>query len=149
MNKASKERIIEQHLRFYNTYLTGIKNCEQQLEYITPSLVFRYDPLEPAAYWYIPNNTEHVAIDRIESKRALDLKEQIERFKIITRSIENAMKDLKQQEKDFVQHRYFDCLPIQEVKGKLGFNEERSVYRIRRHVLEKLLISLNNLLSLN
>jgi hypothetical protein len=30
----------------------------------------------------------------------------------------------------------------------LGYAEEKSVYRIRRHVLDKLLISLNNLLTL-
>ena len=40
--KAEKERVIENYLRFYNTYLTSIKNCQQQLDYITPSLVTTY-----------------------------------------------------------------------------------------------------------
>ncbi len=149
MNKGMKERAIENHLRFFKTYQTGIKNCEQQLEYIMPSLVTRYEICtDSGEAHFIVNNTEKVALDRIESKRALDLREEIERFKIITSSIENALEDLKPVEADFVLWRYFECLPIQEVKLKLGFSEERSVYRIRRHVLDKLLISLNNLLSL-
>lgn len=149
MNKGMKERSIEQHLRLFKTYRTGIKNCEQQLEYIMPSLVTRYEICtDSGEAHFIVNNTEKVALDRIESKRALDLKEEIERFKIITSSIENALEDLKPAEASFVNWRYFECLPIQEVKLKMGFSEERSVYRIRRHVLDKLLISLNNLIAL-
>lgn len=146
--KAMKERAIENYLRFYKNYLCAIKNCEQQLEYIMPSLVSTYGMNENGAFFFIVNDSEKVAIDRIEGKRALDLREEIERFKIITSSIENALDHLKQQEQDFITYRYFDCLPISEVKTKLGYSEEKSVYRIRRHVLDKLLISLNNLLSL-
>ena len=145
--KAMKERVIENYLRFYKNYLCGIKNCEQQLEYIMPSLVTRYGMDDNGAFFFIVNDSEKVAIDRIEGKRALDLREEIERFKVITSSVENALEDLKKQEQDFVQYRYFDCLPISEVKNKLGYSEDKSVYRIRRHVLDKLLISLNNLLS--
>jgi DNA-directed RNA polymerase specialized sigma subunit len=145
--KAIKERCIENHLRFFKTYLVGIKNCEQQLEYIMPSLVARYEITDSGESLFIINNTENVALDRIEGKRALDLREEIEKNKLITSSIENAINDLKQQEKDFVEWRYFECLPMHEVKLKLGYSEEKSVYRIRRHVLDKLLISLKNLLS--
>jgi hypothetical protein len=145
--KAMKERTIENHLRFYQTYQVGIKNCEQQLEYIMPSLVTKYGVDDHGAFFFIVNDTAKVAIDRIEGKRALDLREEIERYKVITSSIENALEDLKKQEQDFVKYRYFDCLPISEVKIKLGYSEDKSVYRVRRHVLDKLLISLNNLLS--
>ena len=147
--KAMNERMIENHLRLFKTYKIGIMNCEQQLEYIMPSLVARYEvSTDTGESFFIVNNTEKVALDRIESKRALDLREEIERFKIITSSIENALQDLKEQEMQFVELRYFDCLPVHDVKTKLGYQEEKSVYRIRRHVLDKLLISLNNLLSL-
>lgn len=147
ISKAEKERFIENHLRYYKTYQVGIKNCEQQLEYIMPSLVTRYSVDNNGAYFFISNDTEKVAIDRIEGKRALDLNEEIERNKLITSSIENAISNLKQQEKDFVKYRYFECLSIEEVKVKLGYSEDKSIYRIRRHVLDKLMISLNNLLS--
>lgn len=145
--KIMKERTIENHLRYYKTYQVGIKNCEKQLEYIMPSLVTKCGIDHNGAFFFIVNDTEKVAVDRIEGKRALDLKEEIERFKIITASIENAMKELQSLEQQFVQYRYFECLPIQEVKTKLGYSEEKSVYRIRRHVLDKMMISLNNLLS--
>jgi len=144
-----KERTIENHLRYYKTYQVGMKNCETQLNYIMPSLVTKYGVDHNGAFFFIVNDTAKVAVDRIEGKRALDLKEEIERFKIITASIENAVAELQPIEGNFVQHRYFECLPIHEVKVKLGYSEEKSVYRIRRHVLDKLLISLNNLLSFN
>ena len=100
-----------------------------------------------AFFYVVSDSTANIALDRIEGKRALDLREEIERYKIITTSIERALKELKQQEMDFVQYRYFEYLPIQAVKQRLGYSEDKSIYRIRRHVLDKLLISLNNLLS--
>ena len=146
--KATKERTIEGHLRHYHTYRVGIINCQKQLDYIMPSLVSGYGNDGIQSVFYISNNTEKVALDRIESKRALDLREEIELNSIIVNSIDNAFAELKDQEKAFVHWRYFDCLPIYEVKVKMGYSEEKSVYRIRRHVLDKLLISLNNLLTL-
>lgn len=147
-NKATKERTIETHLRHYNTYRVGIQNCEKQLDYIMPSLVTGYNTDGNNSFFYVSNNTERVALDRVESKRAIDLREEIEQYKIITESINRAFHELKEQERLFVELRYFDCLPMFEVKTKMGYSEEKSVYRIRRHVLDKLLISLNNLLSL-
>lgn len=147
--KSMKERSIESHLRFYKTYLVGIKNCEQQLEFIMPNITTKYGADNHGAFFYVvSDSTANIALDRIEGKRALDLREEIEKYKIITSSIDNALNELTDQENDFVQYRYFECLPMLEVKQKLGFQEERSAYRIRRHVLDKLLISLNNLLSL-
>jgi hypothetical protein len=148
-SKANNERSIENHLRYFYTYKIGIKNCEQQLEYIMPSLVSRYEvSTDSGESFFIVNNTAKVALDRIESKRALDLKEEIERFKLITNSIENALENLNEIEKRFVQLRYFECKPIAIVSSALGYAEEKSVYKVRRHVLDKLMISLKNLLSL-
>ena len=146
--KAMKERIIESHLRHYHTYRVGIVNCKKQLDYIMPTLTSGYGFDGLNSIFFISNNTEKVAIDRIESKRALDLKEEIDQYTIIVESIDNAFAELKLQEKNFVHWRYFDSLSINEVKGKMGYSEDKSVYRIRRHVLDKLLISLNNLLIL-
>lgn len=146
--KIMKERNIENHLRFYKTYLVGIKNCEQQLEFILPNITTKYGADNHGAFFYVvSDSTANIALDRIEGKRAIDLREEIEQYKLITASIDNALEELTKQERDFVRHRYFECLPMQEVKMKLGFQEEKSAYRIRRHALDKLLISLNNLLS--
>ena len=147
MPKNTRERTIETHLRHYNTYKIGIENCKKQLDYILPSITSHFDYISGNSF-YIANNTERVAIDRIESKRALDLYEEIEQYKIICDSIERAFNELKPHEQDFVKLRYFDCQPIEIVTREMGYSEHRSVYRIRRHVLDKLLISLNNLIIL-
>lgn len=146
--KSMKERQIENHLRFYKTYLVGIRNCEQQLEYIMPNITTKYGADNHGSFFYVvADSTCNVALDRIEGKRALDLREEISKYKIITKSIDQAIAELKPQEQDFVKYRYFDCLPMHDVKQKLGYSEEKSVYRLRKHVLDKLMISLHNLFS--
>lgn len=113
-----------------------------------PTLVSNYGITENGSFWFISNDTEKVAIDRIESKRALDLREEIEQFKLITDSIDAALDELTPEEWNFVQQRYFLASPMKDVKTAMGYSEEKSIYRIRRRVLDKLLISLNNLLTL-
>jgi len=144
---TKKERAIEGHLRHYSTYKVGINNCQKQLDFLMPNITATYDYIGGNSF-HIANTTEQIAIDRIESKRALDLHEEIERYKIICESIEKAIADLKPQEKEFVELRYFQCMAMQEVTSAMGYSEEKSAYRIRRHVLDKLVISLNNLISL-
>src|SRR4051794_29197789 len=100
-NKAMKERVIENHLRHYPNYKVGIRNCQKQLDYLLPNITARYEYIEGSTFW-IGNDTERVAIDRVESKRALDLHEEIERFLLIVTTIDNAIDGLKQQEKQFV-----------------------------------------------
>lgn len=147
LNKSTRERSIETFLRHYNTYLVGLKNCQKQLDYILPSLVTGYSHVGPGLF-FISNDTERVALDRIESKRAIDLREEIERNKIIIESIDNAMNELSEVEKRFIILRYFESKPIAEVTEALGYAEVKTIFRIRRQVLDKLLISLNNLLTM-
>ena len=147
-SKFNKERLIESHLRHYKTYKVAITNCKKQLDYIFPSLVATYENDGQRAHFYISNDTERVAIDRIESKRALDLNENIKHFEIICTSIDRALEELRPQEREFVQLRYFDCETIDYITHKLGYSERKSVYRIRTHILDKLLISLSNLINL-
>lgn len=148
VNRTEKERIIENYLMNYNTYKAGIINCKKQLDYISPSLVSGYNPDGQNSIFYISNNTAHVALDRIEGKRALDLREQIEKFTLIIESIDRAVDELQDRQKEFVKWRYFAGLPMQEVIFRLNYAERKSAYLIRRKVLDKLLISLNNLLIL-
>jgi DNA-directed RNA polymerase specialized sigma subunit len=144
-----KERLIETHLRFYPTYLVGIKNYEQQLEHIMPTLTTAYGSENTGSdVRAISDKTSTFAIQRVEGRRAVGLRQEIERYRIITQSIENAMEQLHSQERHFVKLRYFDHLPMYEVRSKLGFSDEKSAYRLRRIVLDKLCISLNNLLTL-
>jgi hypothetical protein len=148
MNKLAKERIIERYLRHYKTYKVGIKNLQMQLDYLMPSLVssFTYDGSHPI--FFIANDTEKVAMDRIESRRAIDLREEIEQLMIIIESIDNGFNQLQDKEKEFVDLRYFNKKEIWEVKQLMKYAEEKSLYKIRRRALDSLLISLNNLIYL-
>lgn len=143
-----RERTIENFLSKYNTYRIGIKNCQKQLDYMLPSLTTRYESDGMTASYYIANNTERVALDRITSKKALDLLEEIERYKLIIALIDNALAELDDKQKAFVQHRYFSGLKMYEVKAKMNVSEEKTLYRIRRQVLDKFEISLSSLINL-
>ena len=148
LSREAKERVIENFLGNFHTYKIGLKNCQRQLDYIMPSLTARYDSGEGGSSFYISNNTERVALDRLTSKKALDLLEEIEQYKVIIDSIEEAVRELNEQQKKFVHYRYFLGQKIYEVKEHLFLAENKGVYRIRRQVLDKFLISLNNLLNL-
>jgi hypothetical protein len=148
LNRQAKERIIENYLSKYNTYKIGMKNCQKQLDYMMPSLTARYESDGSSASFFIANNTERVALDRLTSKRALDLIEEIEYSKLIIECIENALEDLDEQEKQFVEFRYFKGFKVYEIKPLMMISEEKTFYRIRRLTLDKLLISLNNLICL-
>lgn len=97
---------------------------------------------------FIANDTEEVAINRVESKKALKIREEIGQYKLIISCIDEALSELDNKQKTFVELRYFKCLRIQDVKESMCYAEDKSVYRIRKQVLDKFLISLNNLISL-
>ena len=147
-NRNQKERTIENFLNKYGTYKVGIRNCQQQLDYMLPSLTCRYDSDGMSASYYISNNTERVALDRITSKKALDILEEMEQFRLIVACIDNAMAELPEKEREFVRNRYFLGLKMYEVKAKMNVSEEKTLYRIRRVVLDKFMISLKNLVNL-
>ena len=148
LNRVTKERIIENYLNKYFTYQIGIKNCQSQLDYMMPSLTCRYDSDGKSATYYVSNNTEQVALDRITSKMALDLLEEIEQYKLVISCIDNALGELTEKQKKFIELRYFKGLKMYEIKPLMHVAEEKALYRIRRQVLDKFLISLNNLFSL-
>lgn len=93
------------------------------------------------------SSTERFAIDRIESKKALDLHEQIARSQTIVESIETALEVLEEKERSFVEYRYFHCLPFNEIATAMN-QSERSVFDIKKRATEKLVISLANLFTL-
>jgi RinA family phage transcriptional activator len=148
INRESKERSIENFLNKYNTYKIGIKNCQQQMDYMMPSLTAKYDSDGTYASYYIANNTEQVAIDRITSKKALDLLEEIEQYKIVIACIDNALSELDEKQRKFIELRYFKRLKMYEVKEHMHVSEDKALYRLRRQILDKFLISLSSLINL-
>lgn len=133
-------------MRKYKTYRAGIKNCERQLNYIYPNITANYDFTRSGSGFYL-SSTEKTALDRIESKRAIDLMEQIESFKIIIESIDEALTELQDPEKKFIELRYFEGRSWPELQTVLSYSE-RQLFYMRKKTLEKLLISLKNLFSL-
>lgn len=147
-NQSTKERTIENFLAKYNTYKIGIRNCQKQLDYMMPSLTAHYETNGERATFYIANNTERVAIDRITSKQALDLLEEIEQYRLIVTSINEAMKDLDEEQAKFVELRYFQGKKMYQIKEIMNYSHEKALYRIRSQILDKFAISLKNLISL-
>lgn len=144
--KAENGRQIENFLRKYNIYKANITNCQRQLNYLFPNITANYDRIGARSTFTI-SSTEQAAIDRIESKRALDLYEQIARSQTIIESIDAALAVLEGKERQFVELRYFKCLSFYEIAAAMN-QSERTIFDIKRRTQEKLLISLINLTSL-
>lgn len=138
---------IESYLRAYETYKLGIINLQKQLDYIMPNVTASYELREGSTGTFnIKSDTEKYAIDRIESKKALIIHEDIERYKIIINSIDEAMKGLNDIERDFIKYRYFKRQQINQIMDTLGYSE-KYIFTIRNHIMNKLLISLKGLLQ--
>lgn len=148
-NKERDKRIkrIEHHLRNYKTYKVGLYNLKKQLDYIMPSMTATYELANGSSGTFnIKSDTEKYAIDRIESKKALMIHENISQYELIIGSIEKALENLEDIEKEFVDERYFKGKPINHIVNKLGFSE-KYVFTIRNQVMDKLLISLKGLIQ--
>lgn len=148
LSKKEQIRKIENHLRQYKTYKVGIKNLHKQLDYILPTMTANYEIREGSAgSFVISSSTENCAIDRIESKRALDLHEQIQMYSLIVESIDNALLELPEQEREFITLRYFNSLSINRTAETMGYTAD-NIFRIRKQAFDKLTISLSSLIGL-
>lgn len=139
---------VERLLRHYRYYKSGIVNLKKQLDYIMPGCVANYEIVEGTTGTFsIRSTTEKYAIDRIESKRALDIYEKIQEYELIVNCIEQSLESLNEEEKKFVRIRYFDGKSMKYTADVLGYSE-RSVFNVRNEVLQKLTISLSGVLQL-
>lgn len=145
--KIQQIKEIEKHLRNYNTYKVGIKNLKNQLNYIMPNATANFELIDGSAGTFrITSSTEKYAIDRIESRKALDLHEDIKKYEIIISSIDEALKGLEETERKFIQYRYIEGMTIAKTSMKLGYSEQH-IFNIRNHAFSKLLISLKGILE--
>ena len=120
----------------------------EQLEFIMPDITASYEVQEGTTGTFnIKSDTEKYAIDRIESKRALVLHEDIARYELIINSIKEATESLDDLEQEYVKLRYFERFTMQQVSIELGYSEKR-IFNLRNEVMDKLLISLKGLLQL-
>lgn len=146
--KKRDYKAIESHLKNYRNYQAGIKNMNKQMDYIMPGITASYELREESVGAFIfSSSTEKYAIDRIESTRALQLHEDIRIYELIINSIDDAVAELEDEEKEFVEMRYFNNHSVHETAEAMGYSE-RQVFLIRKNVRDKLLISLKNILRL-
>lgn len=137
---------IEAHVRLYKTYEATIANCKRQLDYMLPSAVISYD-FNSGGSGFTISTTERSAIDRLESKKAIDLHETIERYTLIIKSIDKALESLEPEERSFMEYRYFKNLSFEEIAVDLSYSV-RSVFGLKNQALEKLAISLLNIVKM-
>ncbi|PFP29379.1 hypothetical protein COJ96_10770 [Bacillus sp. AFS073361] len=148
--KEQKRRIekIENHLRKYHHYKIGINNLKMQLDSLMPKMTASYELREGSSGSFIINSeTEQFAIDRIESKRALDLHELIERYQLIINCVDAALEGLDDEELEYVECRYLSGYSVQKTALRMGYGES-NVFKIRTRVMEKLQHSLHGLIHL-
>lgn len=148
-NSHSKHiALIEHHLRQYKQYIVGIKNLQLQLDHIMPNMTASYELNEGSrGCFVVSSTTERAALDRIESKKALDINEKISEYNLIVRSIEAALAELEPAQQDLIRLRYFEGNSIEEVARIMGYTH-KNIYRIRHRIMERLIISLWNILTL-
>lgn len=136
---------IEKHLRNYQTYKIAIVTLKTQLDYIMPNITVDYSVTGGSSGTFnVKSDTEKFAIDRIESKKAVAIHEDMEKYKMIIRSIDEAMKELDEVEQDFIKNRYFKKKTMPQTAIELGYNE-KYIFNIRNQIFDKFLISLKGL----
>ena len=144
MNKKKSIKIIETHLRNYRSYKVAVRNLQNQLDLIMPNVTTSYELKEGSTgVFKIWSTTEQVALDRLESARALQINEQMRNYQIIIDSIEEALNALGEQERLYVELRYFEGLNTERIADKMSCSIP-NLFRLRKRVLDRLLISLSD-----
>lgn len=144
MNKKKAIKAIENHLYNYKSYKVAVRNLQSQLDSIMPNLTTSYELKEESTgVFKIWSSTEQVVLDRLESARALQINEQIRNYQIIIDSIEEALNALAEQERLYVELRYFEGLNTERIADKMSCSVP-NLFRLRKRVLDRLLISLSN-----
>ncbi|MCY8902946.1 sigma-70 family RNA polymerase sigma factor [Bacillus spizizenii] len=148
-DKKDRKRQIESYLRNYKSYKAGIKNLQQQLDWILPGMTATYSAEEGSSGTFnITSKVENAALDRIESKQALDIKETMTMYQLIVDSIDRALEQLEENERTFVEERYFKLKSIEQVAEVMGYHE-KTIQRIRNSVMDKLVIGLCNIFKMD
>lgn len=146
-SRTQQIKKIEKYLRHYTSYKIGVTTLQKQLDYIMPNITATYELAEGTnGTFRITSSTEKYAIDRVESRQALVLHEDIERYNIIIDSIDQAVSELDDIEKKFVELRYIKRKTVTQTAMELGYSE-KYFYNLRNQVMDRLLISLRGLVE--
>ena len=147
-SKRPKDLIIERiekHLSNYYHYQTGIKNAQMALDYLLPGYTANYELMEgKSGSFNFKSSTETAAIDRIESRRARNLLDDLEIYSLLVNSIDNAMKDLDETEKMFIEYRYFKKWNFDQISYKMDYTQ-RNLFHIKERALNGLYVNLKSI----
>lgn len=144
--KAHEEdfEVIEQHLKDYYLYRSGLKNLQAQYDRLFPKITTAFRVSEGSSgTMSFKSDTEDYAIERVELSETI--KREILEYQNVISSIENALSVLDKREREFVEYRYFQRLTINQILSKIPYSR-RGVYGVRDRVKAKLMINLRNLL---
>ena len=148
-NKQDQFKKIIQHLENYHIYKVGIINLQKELDRIMPGITVSYEIMEGTiGAFCFKSKTEDYAIDRIESKRALQLHENIAVYKMIVESIDHALECLDDKEREYVVYRYIENKPVYKAAELMSYSD-RQTQNIKKKVQDKLLMSLANIVHID
>lgn len=120
---------IEYHLKNYNNYMAAIRNLKKQLEY--------------------QESREKLSINDSSTRTSVivSLKSKLSQNQIIIESIDIAISELNEIEKQLVTYRYFKNWTIKKTAMQIGYSD-KSLFVIRNQLMDKLIISLSSILHL-
>lgn len=146
-SKNKQVKKLEKYLRNYKAYKVGLLSLQKQLDYIMPNVTATYELMEGSSGTFrIASTTENYAIDRIESKKALILHEDINHYTMILDTIDEALNELEEIERKFIHIRYIQRKTVTQTALDLGYSE-KYIFNLRNQVFDKLLISMRVLLT--
>jgi DNA-directed RNA polymerase specialized sigma24 family protein len=149
MDKKKALAVVEHHLRSYKTYQIGIKNLQKSLNDILPSITTNYTLREGTnGSFDITSNVETAVLDRLEGSKAIYLREQIRELETIIQSIDEAVAALGEKEREFITYRYFEGFDVDKTSSMMGYSTD-GLYRFRNRILDKLFISLRNIVQVS
>ncbi|MBM7853987.1 DNA-directed RNA polymerase specialized sigma24 family protein [Desulfohalotomaculum tongense] len=147
MTRKQQIEKIKKHLKNYKVYKVGMKNIQQSLDEILPNITTDYSWKENSKESLNNNSsTENTAIYRLEGEKVAYLQQQLAIYKTIINSIDEAVKALTEDEEKFIKYRYFEGWSIEKTALELGYSVQ-NCFKIRTQAMNKLLISLRNLIK--
>lgn len=115
---------------------------------ILPNMTTNYELREnTSGVFVIYSSTEKVVLDRLEGRQAVIASETIKLYEMIVETVDLAVKELTEEEQQFIKLRYYQNQSIIKICNQLGYSE-RHIHRIRYNVLNHFLISLANIKNL-
>lgn len=144
MTRKNQVRTLEGHLKNYKVYKAATKNLKESLDEILPNITTNYTWREGYSGIFKISSTENAVLDRITGSRAVYLREQLNLYKNIINSIDEAINILPDEEQKFVKCRYFEGWTVEKTAQYLGYSAQ-NCFKIRNQLIDKLLISLRNL----